>query len=88
MVPESAKDPLLILTPVQGLAGGGVLSRAMYRVGNSSGLTPRSPTSILSTTLLKDQRPQVSPLRSSPIFLLQTHPHGLHGDCFITVVTH
>lgn len=70
MVPESAKDPLLI----PHFAGAwGELSRTACRVGKQLRpalpipvLLPHSPTFIVFTTLLKDQRPQVSSLRSSP----------------------
>lgn len=96
MVPESAKDPLLISSPLQGL--GGVLSRATCRAGERlrpALLAPPSASSSSSsshlplvTTQLKDQRPQVSLSRSSPIILLQARYPCLHGDRFITMVTH
>lgn len=98
MVPESAKDPLLISSPLQGL--GGVLSRATCRAGkrlrpallnpppSASSSSSSSSHLPLVTTQLKDQRPQVSLSRSSPIILLQARYPCLHGDRFITMVTH
>lgn len=89
MVPESAKDSLLI-SPRAGVWG--VLGRAMCRVGEQ--LRPALPNPVppphpstphaLLTTLLKDQRPQVSSLRSSPITMVSmvtASSPRLHTNC-------
>lgn len=72
MVPESAKDPLLLApAPFAGVLGAeqshiqsGVTAQAVYF---SNPALPRySPLFLCFSTLLKGQRPQVSSLRSQP----------------------